>query len=136
MKFQFLNEPPYINIIKTKALPIIKLNCQSDFILQMNNCPIHVSKLCQKFFKKSGINVLDWPSYSPELNIIENIWAYSSKDIYGQGPLRNRRHLETKLKSFVALFNETQSDHMANLYNSMTTRLCLILEKRGQRLKY
>ena len=41
----------YINIIKTKTLPIIKLNCQSDFMLQMDNYPIHVSKLCQEFFK-------------------------------------------------------------------------------------
>ena len=102
----------------------------------MDNCPIHVSKLCQEFFKESGINVLDLPSYSPDLNIIEKIWACLSKDIYGQGSLRNLRHLETKLKSVVALFNETQSDHVANLYNSMMTRLCLILEKRGQRLKY
>ena len=73
----------------------------------MDNCPIHVSTLCQEFFIESGINVLDWPSYSPDLNIIENIWAYLSKEIYGQGPLRNLRHLETKLKSVVALFNKT-----------------------------
>ena len=126
----------YINILKTKAIPIIKLNCQSDFIFQMDNCPIHVSKLCQDFFRQSKINILDWPSYSPDMNIMENIWAYLSKEIYNQGPLKNLRDLQWRLKNVVALFNETQSVMVKNLYQSITTRLCLILEKRGQRLKY
>jgi len=126
----------YINIMKSKAIPIMKLNCRKEITFQQDNCPIHVSKTCQEFFKQSGIHVLDWPPYSPDLNIIENIWGFISKDVYGKGPIKNLKNLEAKINNAVTSFNETQSALVANLYNSITTRLCLILEKQGQKLKY
>ena len=126
----------YIRILESKALPIAKLNCGEDFIFQQDNCPIHVSKKCKDFFLKSKVKVLDWPAYSPDLNIIENIWSYLSKDLYSTGPIKNIRNLELRLKDVVTRFNETQSVHVKNLYNSIMTRLCIILETRGQRLRY
>ena len=125
----------YINLLKTKAIAIIKLNCREDFIFQQDNCPIHVSRTCQDFFKKSGIRVLDWPPYSPDLNIMENMWSFLSNDAYSKGPIKNFRNLELKIKA-VSSFNQTQSMQVDNLYKSMMIRLYLILEKHGQRLKY
>jgi len=126
----------YIKILETKAIPIIKLNCKGKFILQHDNCPIHVSKMSTDFLRKSNIRTLDWPPYSPDLNIMENIWGYLSKDIYSKGPIKNLKNLQLKLNEAVCLFNETQNLQVQNLYNSMMTRLCLILEKQGHRLKY
>jgi len=100
------------------------------------SCPIHVSKKCQDFFKISGINVFDWPPYSPSLNTIENIWAFISKDVYSKGPIKNLKHLAVKIKATLTSLNKTKSADVSNLYNSITTRLCLMLEKRGQRLKH
>ena len=81
---------------------------------------------------KSENKSLQWPSYSPDLHIMENIWGYLSKDVYSKGPIKNLKTLEFYLKVTISNFNETQS---INLYNSMMTRL-IILEKHGQRLKY
>jgi len=41
----------YINIIKTKALPIIKINIKNNFMFQQDNCPIHKSKENLEFFR-------------------------------------------------------------------------------------
>ena len=57
------------------------------------------------------------------MNIMENIWAYLSKEIYNQGPLKNLRDLQWRLKNVVASFNETQSVMVKNLYQSISTRL-------------
>ena len=50
----------YINI-KTKALPIIKVNIKDNFMFQQGNYPIHKSKKSLEFFKQSGVALLDWP---------------------------------------------------------------------------
>jgi len=33
--------------------------------------------------KDSKVTLLDWPPYSPDLNLIENFWAILSQEIYG-----------------------------------------------------
>jgi len=48
-------------------------NIANDFVFQQDNTPIHKSpyikfKKTIKFLENSGIEVLDWPSQSPDLN--------------------------------------------------------------------
>lgn len=49
------------------------INKNEDWILQENNDPKHRSKLCTEWKEQSGIVTLDWPSQSPDANLIENI---------------------------------------------------------------
>ena len=126
----------YIRVLENNAIPIIKLNYKDEFTFQQDNCPIHVSRKCQEFFRQCNIKVLDWPPYSPDLNIMENIWGFLSNDIYSKGSIKNLRHLQSRLQDAITSFNENQSMYVRNLYDSIITRLCLILEKHGQRLKY
>ena len=55
--------------------------------------------------------------------MMENIWVYLSKEIYGQGRLQNLRNLQCKLNSVVALFNEVQSHFVTDLYQSITVNI-------------
>lgn len=45
------------------------------WIFQQDNAPAHNSKETKATLKELGIDVLDWPPYSPDLNVIEVIWA-------------------------------------------------------------
>lgn len=49
------------------------INKNEDWILQENNDPKHRSKLCTEWKEQPGIVTLDWPSQSPDANLIENI---------------------------------------------------------------
>ena len=46
-----------------------------DLLFQQDNCPVHKAQITRNFFEESGVNVLQWPVYSPDLNIIKNLSA-------------------------------------------------------------
>ena len=57
----------------------------NDFILQQDNCSIHVSKLIKEWMAKVNRTILEWPARTPDLNLIENVWEMLAQLVY-DGP--------------------------------------------------
>ena len=76
--------------------------------------------------------MLDLPPYSPDINIIEKVWAM----LPSHGTVRNLKELRSRIDDSVSNFNETKAQEAFKLYNSMPSRLCEILESHCKRIPY
>ena len=52
------------------------------FLLMHDNARPHVAEVCQQFLHDEGIDAMDRPARSPDLNRIEHIWDIMSRSIH------------------------------------------------------
>jgi len=76
--------------------------------------------------------VMDWPSNSPDLNPIENLWSIVKKSVERRMP-KNLPELE---RFMVEEWNNIPNHVLINLAQSMKRRCELIIEKNGEHIPY
>ncbi|GFU13658.1 transposable element Tcb2 transposase [Trichonephila clavipes] len=79
----------YVNILRDQVHPFVQTSFPGECSLyQVDNAPIHTAKIVQEWFAEheGEIGHLDWPSQSPDLNIIEHLWGYLESKLRARFP--------------------------------------------------
>ena len=125
------NSDRYIQLLDTKVVPIMKLNYGSDFLFQEDNATVHKAQKVANFWKSANVNILQWPAKSPDLNIVEDVWARISDIVYDGSQFRNNKELLKKIDETIYKLCTEERHKLLQLYKQIRGRLCKVLQQKG-----
>ena len=80
-----MNSNRYREVLKNHLVDIGNSIGGSDWIFQEDSAPVHRPKVNITWSKSQKINVLPWPSLSPDLNPIQNVWGLLARKFHSEG---------------------------------------------------
>lgn len=123
----------YRTILKDNLLPSAKkLKIGRGWVFQHDNDPKHTAKATKDWLKKHHIKVMEWPSQSPDLNPIENLWRELKVRVARRQPT-NLHDLERICKEEWA---KIPPGVCAKLVVNYKKRLTAVLANKGFATKY
>ena len=128
-----MNAAMYRDILDENLLQsALDLRLGRRFIFQQDNDPKHTAKISKEWLQDNSVNVLEWPSQSPDLNPIEHLWRDLKMAVHRRFP-SNLMELERCCKEEWA---KLPKDRCAKLVASYSKRLEAVIAAKGASTKY
>ena len=105
-----------------------------DVIFQHDNAPCHTAKKVKNYLSRAGFRVLPWPSQSPDLNPIENLWALIKHDLYYKAPKASS--LDELFEIIKGIWESFPLELIRKLVHSMPRRINAVIRNNGGHIRY
>ena len=102
-------------------------------ILMEDGAPVHRSKLAQQWRIAYGIEKMEWPPNSPDLNPIENLWKLVKDLLRHHNRPRNKQEM---MQTIEAVWNEVSMEKLQTLIASMPKRIEAVIATQGESTKW
>ena len=105
----------------------------NSFILQEDNCGQLRALSIRAYLQDKGVNRMNWPPQSPDLNPIENVCGLLKNKLR-----RLPRHpsQEELLEVFSKLWKELPQSYFTHLSHTMVNRVRPVMRAEGRSTKY
>ena len=123
-----MNSVMFISILEGHLLRQADVFHQNEWRLAMDNDPKHTAKVTREFLAKNIPQPLPWPSQSPDLNPIENLFGWVKQELLKKGP-RTVKELEI-------IWSHISPDFLQPYINSMSRRCQRVIDSGGFPIKY
>jgi hypothetical protein len=124
----------YRSILAENLVPFLEEQpLAHHFMFQQDNAPSHTAAATMAFLQNNGVEVIQWPPYSPDLNCIENLWGFIKNKL-------SHENITTKEELIRRVQNIWQSQDMKDIcyrmIHSMPRRIAMCIRNRGDYTKY
>ncbi|TRX98654.1 hypothetical protein FHL15_000728 [Xylaria flabelliformis] len=127
----------YLQTLEDGLLPYYE---PGDIFMQ-DGAQIHTANKVKVWFETHGIEVIDWPPYSPDLNPIEHCWHRLKREIYRLNPnfgalQKNEADIATAKEIIQRAWRRISGDLIHRLLDSLKHRLAAVRRARGWYTKF
>lgn len=140
-----MNAEQYHGILVHHVLPMIKEKAVAEpthiaWVFQQDNCSTHTAKINLEYLDRkineSGHKwcLMEWPSNSPDLNPIENLWAYLKAQlmVYPQEPKTTEELMERLRVEWGKLGPKALEKYV----NDLPKRIAAVIANKGGSIKW
>ena len=123
-EFQYM----LLNELEPEVSQVFAAAGRAGYTYLLDNAPAHTAKSSKAFIKEKDISVLqDWPANSPDLNPIENAWAWLKQKLY----LKQHNDLDHMWREAQRIWNSMPLEMCKNLMDSIASRKAICIEREG-----
>ena len=133
-----MNSTKYCEILENHLFPFytaVKEVIEDEPMFMDDNARVHTSAETMAFKDGLGIQMLEWPSQSPDLNPIKNLWKLWKDLIQKTDPSPTNR--EMLIAAAQAAWEELKTTNIGQtLADSIKRRIAAVKAVKGSPMKY
>ena len=132
-----MNAARYLQILRTMLLPFVEEQFDDEAVIDVveDNSAVHTARIIREWYNdQPRLRRLIWPPRSPDLNIIENVWAEMVRE-WAPSMARTEDQLhERVIEAWRDLQN--RQEYFTSLTNSMRRRIQKVIDAQGGYINY
>jgi len=132
-----LNGNKYKQLLQRILWPLcqyIEEESEEDVGFQHDNAKPHTAHVTQDWLDTQEMAVMRWPSHSPDLNPIENVFGLLARLVYAEN--RQFATVHDLEEAVIAAWDQLPYERIYEVINSMGARMVQVVEAHGGYTKY
>jgi len=124
----------FLDDVLLKDFPLLRgtKTRRGKYLLQQDNARAHVSRKTLKYLEEEHVHYLAWPSYSPDLSPIENVWGFIKEELYKQDAFLTTP--DETWEEITRIWDFKVNHVLEKLYKDIPSRLEKVIDLKGKRI--